>query len=140
MTMIQRGALLFGTVSLAFGALAFVPALAPGGMLWGLFMVDGIHALLHILTGIGGIFSGFGRGSYARLYFKMMGLLYGFLALLGFIAGGQVLGMTFGTTDTLLHLAVAGFSLYVGFSMQDAPMPVRAPAGVRSSSVVETAL
>ena len=49
MTNIQRTvALVFGVVFLLVGILGFVPALTPGGALLGLFMVNGVHSVVHL--------------------------------------------------------------------------------------------
>jgi hypothetical protein len=134
MTKVQQAALLFGITSLLFGALSFVPALAPGGTLWGTFMVGGMHALLHITTGISGMIVGV-RSASARLYFKFIGGFYALLAVAGIFTGAVVLGMMMNTADNLLHVAIAVFALYVGFAMKESAMRLGI-SNVPSSSAV----
>jgi len=110
---------IFGIVLLAVGILGFVPGIASAGMLLGIFMVDGMHNIVHILTGVLAIVVAMGSGSYARLYFKVFGVVYALVAILGLIMGGNVLGMMMNTADNLLHVLIAAFALYVGFAMKE---------------------
>ena len=90
MSNIQRTvALVFGIVFLLIGLLGFVPALTPGGALLGIFMVNGVHSIVHLLFGVLGIAAAF--TGYSRLYNRAGGIIYLVLALVGFIA---LLGVT----------------------------------------------
>ena len=76
-------ALVFGIVFLLIGILGFVPALTPGMALLGLFMVNGVHSVVHLLFGVLGIAAAF-TGT-ARLYNRVGGIVYLVIGLLGFI-------------------------------------------------------
>ncbi|MDB5189043.1 MAG: hypothetical protein JWM92_641, partial [Candidatus Nomurabacteria bacterium] len=51
----------------------------------------------------------------SKTYFKVFGIVYGLIAIMGFIGGGMVLGMMMNTADNLLHVIIAAYSLYFGF-------------------------
>jgi hypothetical protein len=127
MTNIQKVvALVFGVVFLLVGILGFVPALTPGGALLGLFMVNGLHSIVHLLFGVLGIAAAFTGTS--NLYNKAGGVIYlvlalvGFVALLGFTAlapGGMLLGLVMiNMADNFLHLVLGLVLAYVGFGIQ----------------------
>jgi hypothetical protein len=126
MTNIQRTvALVFGIVFLLVGLLGFVPALTPGGALLGLFMVNGLHSIVHLLFGVLGIAAAF--TGYSRLYNKAGGVIYLVLAVIGFIAllgvsalapNGMLLGLVMiNMADNFLHLVLGLVLAYVGFAV-----------------------
>ncbi len=138
--MVQKLAWIFGTVFLVIGVLGFVPGITSGGMLLGLFEVDAMHNIVHILSGILALAAAMGAGMYARLYFKVFGVVYGLVAVLGLAMGGTVLGMHMNMLDHVLHVAIAAAALYIGFALKDAPMhmsmssaPESNPAPMQSS-------
>lgn len=122
--MVQKIAWIFGIVVLVVGVLGFVPGITMDGRLMGIFQVDTMHNIVHILTGILAIAAAMGTGSYARLYFKVFGIVYGLVAVLGLVMDGNVLGMTMNMADHLLHVVITAFALYVGFAMKDLPAGV----------------
>ena len=126
MTNIQKTvALVFGIVFLLIGLLGFVPALTPGGALLGLFMVNGVHSIVHLLFGVFGIAAAF--TGYSRLYNRVGGIIYLVLALVGFIAllgvsalapNGMLLGLVMiNMADNFLHLVIGLVLAYVGFAL-----------------------
>src|SRR5688572_21393323 len=92
-------ALLFGIVFLAVGALGFVPGMvhppAGGahdvtmtngyGDLLGLFPVNMLHNVVHILFGIWGILASRGSLGGARSYARGVAIIYAVLTLLGLL-------------------------------------------------------
>lgn len=121
--MIKRIAIVFGAVMLLVGILGFVPGVtsfgADGehGRLLGLFAVDGVHNFVHILTGIAAIAVGFMTEVASRTFFKVFGVIYGLVALLGFAVGNAPLFgmMANNIADALLHTVIAAGALYLGF-------------------------
>jgi hypothetical protein len=117
---LKKFALVFGVVLLVVGVLGFVPALTPknsAGMplLLGLFMVGSLHNIIHLLSGAGALV-GSKSDSYAKLYFRIFGVVYGLVTVIGFIQGNTVLGLiNVNLADNLLHLVIAASSLYLGF-------------------------
>ena len=115
---------IFGIVMLLVGILGYIPAVAPNGLLFGLFMVDGIHNIIHLLTGIVAILAVMGSANYLRLYFQVFGVVYAIVTVVGFIQGDNVLGIIMvNMADNVLHLVIAVVALWAGFGMKDsAPM------------------
>ena len=107
---------------LLVGILGFVPGLAPGGMLLGLFEVNALHNIIHVVTGIAGLWAA-STAANSRLFFKVFGIVYGLVTILGIIMGGNILGLIMiNTADTLLHVAITALALYAGFCMKDKAM------------------
>jgi hypothetical protein len=116
--MLKKVALVFGMVLLTIGILGFVPPLAPNDKLLGIFKVDGMHNIIHILSGIAALIASKSE-AYASTYFKVFGVVYALVMVVGFIQGDEVLGLiTINMADNLLHLLIAGSSLYLGFGVK----------------------
>lgn len=122
--MLQKLAWVFGIVFIVIGILGYIPAVTPGGLLLGLFMVDGVHSAIHILSGVLAILAALGSGAYARLYFKVFGIVYGLVTIIGFVQGDTVLGLFMvNMADNFLHLVIAAVALWAGFGAKaDMPM------------------
>lgn len=137
--MVKKLALYFGIVLTAVGILGFVPGITDvSGMLLGIFEVDAMHNIVHIATGIIGILVGTMWASHARLYFKVFGVVYGLVTILGFVQGDNVLGLIMvNMADNVLHVLITAFALWVGFGMKDggAPMSSSAPMGGMSNGM-----
>lgn len=111
----QKAATWFGWIILAVGILGFIPGIVtPSGLLLGIFSVDAMHNLIHIITGLLALASA-GTLKGTKLYFKIFGVVYGIVTILGFVGGGMVLGMMMNTADNLLHVVITLFALYYGF-------------------------
>lgn len=127
----QKLAKLFGVVFLAIGILGFVPGITSDGYLLGIFEVDTIHNIIHILSGIFALI--FAKDAMkAKLYFKVFGVVYAVVTIVGFLHGSSVLGLIgVNLADNLLHLAIAVVALIVGFggsSHEAAPVaPMQTP-------------
>ena len=127
--MVQKMAWVFGIVFVLVGVLGFVPGVTSNNMLLGIFMVDSMHNIVHLLLGIVAIGAAVGSGMYARLYFKVFGVVYALVAVIGLAMGGSVLGMMMNMSDNLLHVAIAAAALWIGFGMKEsssASMPAMA--------------
>ena len=121
--MAKTMAVLFGVVFLVVGILGFVPALAKDGMLLGIFHVNAAHNAVHLLSGVVALFCGMAGVGPSRMYFRIFGLVYAAVAIMGFLNPGDtmLLGLiSNNTADTWLHVAIAAVSLLLGF------MPARA--------------
>jgi hypothetical protein len=113
---LKKVAWVFGIVFVLIGLLGFVPALNPGGLLLGIFQVNAFHNLVHIVSGIAAIAAAMGGVYYAKLYFKVFGVVYGLVTVLGFLTGNGLFGLIpVNMADNLLHLVIAASSLYLGF-------------------------
>lgn len=116
--MLKKAALATGAVFLLLGILGFVPGLTSGddNKLLGIFAVDALHNLVHILSGIAFLVAS-QRADWSRLTFKVMAVVYGLVTLLGFMAGdGAILGLiNTNGSDNLLHLVLTAAFAYFGF-------------------------
>ncbi|MHB8597891.1 MAG: DUF4383 domain-containing protein [Ktedonobacteraceae bacterium] len=114
-------ALLVGIVFILIGILGYIPGLVPNGALLGIFDVNALHSAVHILFGVLGV-AGALTGT-ARLYNRVVGVVYLLLAVLGFIPAlffnGLLLGLvSINTADNLLHLVIGAVLVIVGFAIQ----------------------
>lgn len=126
-------ALVYGVVFLLVGILGFVPGVltpvSPGehaehsvtvnafeGYLFGLFHVNVLHSLVHVLFGIMGLAMSRTWGA-ARSYARIVAVVYALLAVMGLIPG---LNTVFGLipihgNDVWLHVLLAVPAAYFGF-------------------------
>ena len=115
--MVKTMAVLFGLVFLVVGILGFVPAVTKDQMLLGIFHVNAAHNCVHLLSGVVALLCGMCGACAARWYFRIFGLVYGAVAVMGFVMGdGMLLGLiSNNTADTWLHVGIAAVSLILGF-------------------------
>ena len=120
-------ALVFGAVFVLVGILGFVPAVAPDEHLLGIFHVNAAHNAVHLLTGIIAIMCGLASEHAAILFFRIFGVVYALVAVLGLVGGDQpILGIISNNmADVWLHIGIAAVSLLIGF-------------GARRRAVVQT--
>jgi hypothetical protein len=126
MTTVQRVAQIFGVVFILVGLLGFFytglgnmtadPALAP--KILGLFPVNVLHNIVHLLFGIWGLLAA-RTFSGARTYAQVGGVIYLLLAVVGFVAPDGFNLVPLGGHDIWLH-ALLGIALaYFGFTARD---------------------
>lgn len=131
--MVKKAALAFGIVLVLIGILGFVPAVETTNsdgmkLLIGLFMVGTVHNLIHLLSGIAALF-GSSSEATSRLYFKVFGVVYALVTIIGFIQGHTVLGIIdVNLADNLLHLVIAVAALALGFGMAGGTRPAKPAA------------
>lgn len=114
--MLKLLAILFGLVMIVVGLLGFLPDFTPNNLLFGIFEVNPMHNVIHLLTGIVALLCGLSNSLASKIFFILFGLIYGAVAILGFTQGpGLLFGMAINHADNWLHTAIALFSLYVGF-------------------------
>jgi hypothetical protein len=120
-------AMIFGIVFLLVGIAGFVPSLvqpAPGGdmnmggmgMLFGMFAVNMMHNIVHIVFGLWGLAASRSAGG-AVMYARAVAVIYGLVAIMGLIPATQD---TFGLMpiygkDVWLHAALALVGAYFGW-------------------------
>ena len=130
----NRFALIYGIVFLVIGIAGFVPGITTPhthpdmtaqsglGLLFGLFPVNLLHNIVHVLFGIWGVFAARSLGG-ARTYFKAVAVIYAILGVMGLIPG---LRTTFGliplySNDIWLHFLLAAVAAYFGFVRAEQP-------------------
>ena len=127
--MIRTFALVFGIIYVLVGVLGFIPGLnqhhadMPAiavdsfyGRLLGLFPVNILHNVVHLIIGAWGILSSRSVDA-SRLFGKALAIIYGLLAVLGLIsATNTMFGLVpiFGH-DVWLHALSALVAAYFGF-------------------------
>jgi hypothetical protein len=126
-------ALIFGIAYLGASVLGLLPGLvtppppdAPpmrfdvvNGMLFGLFHVNLLHTLVHLMIGAWGLAAYMGW-SQPRVYARSLAVLYGVLAVMGLIPG---LNTLFGMVplhghDVWLHLGTAAVAAWFGWRQE----------------------
>ena len=107
-------AYVFGIAFVVAGVLGFVPYVVMDGYLFGLFMVGTVHNIIHLVTGAVALYVTT-KVEYAKLFFKVFGVIYAVVAFVGFVNGGDVYVMHVNAADNYLHVVVALVALYVGF-------------------------
>ena len=126
--------LVWGVAFLLVGIAGFIPGLVTApteahnlsvtsghGRLFGLFPVNVLHNIVHLLFGVWGI-AAYRSFPAARTYARSVGVIYIAFAVMGLI---PVLNTTFGLVplhghDVWLHLALGGIAAYFGFARADA--------------------
>jgi hypothetical protein len=115
---IKTAAILFGIVFLLIGILGFVPAATPAnGMLLGIFHVNTAHNFVHLASGVVFLLCGMAGVSASRTFFRIFGIVYALVALLGFYyRDNAIFGLIANNTaDIWLHVVLAVVMLYLGF-------------------------
>lgn len=113
---------IFGVFFILVGIAGFIPPLTPNHLLFGLFMVDPIHNCIHLISGLFALIGAI-KTSWALMYFKVFGVIYAVVTILGFITEDLIL-IHVNMADNFLHLAISLVALYFGFFYQPRP-PVR---------------
>lgn len=102
---------ILGLVLLVVGIAGFVvPGMLP------VFELGATHNIIHIVSGLIGLFAFNSSQSASRTFLIVFGLVYGLVTVLGFAMGGSILGLFHvNSADNYLHLAIAAACLVVGF-------------------------
>lgn len=132
----QRFALVYGIVFLLVGIAGFVPGLTQEhmhpdvrvtsglGLIFGLFAVNLLHNLVHLLFGGWGIAASRSPGA-ARTYAQATAVIYAVFTVMGLVNAAN-LHTTFGLVplyghDVWLHAVLALGAAYFGFIRNDVP-------------------
>ena len=114
----KMAATVIGIVFIAVGILGFIPnpLVSPTGM----FAVNTLHNVVHLVSGavlLAGVYSSLGSG----LALKIVGVIYGAVAVLGLVMGpGMLLGLIhINAADNWLHVLLAIVILAAGFMLPD---------------------
>ena len=119
--MLKTASIVFGIVFLAVGVLGFVPGITTNEMMLGIFQVNAAHNVVHLLSGAVALAAGLMSTAYARMYFRVFGIVYALVALLGiYVGNGMLLGLISNNmADVALHVVIAVAALWLGFGMKD---------------------
>lgn len=130
MSTLRKFALVFGIVFLAVGVAGFIPGITQPhdhpdvmfktglGLVLGLFAVNVLHNLAHLLFGVWGLAASRSDAG-SRAYGKGVGIAYAVLTVMGLLPMMN-LHTTFGLVplyghDIWLHAALSAGGLYFGF-------------------------
>ena len=119
----QTGALIFGIVFLLVGVLglfaengmAMEADMETAGRLFGLFPVNLLHNLVHILFGIWGIIAS-RTGDASRTYGRVGAIVYALLVVLAFVSPSTFGLVPIGGNDIWLHAILALGLAWIGFA------------------------
>lgn len=118
-------ATIFGTVYLVVGALGFAVTggigfvATEGGLLLGIFEVNPLHNVAHLLIGAALLFAGLANARAAKTVNIIVGAAYLLLGVVGFFLVGTALNiLALNTFDHFLHLASALVLLGVGLGAE----------------------
>src|SRR5687767_1855874 len=135
MTTVQRIAQIFGIVFILVAIYGFTqtgmanmesdPARAP--QLLGLFPVNVLHNVVHLVFGIWGLVASRTFGG-ARSYARIAGVLYLLLAVAGYISPNGFGFVPLGGNDVWLHALLGVVLAAVGFTAREMRPPVPASA------------
>lgn len=121
---LQKLAKLFGIVFILIGVLGFIPGITSNGHLLGIFEVNTLHNVIHLLSGIVALGASMSSLKASRMYFQVFGAVYALVAIVGFVQGSTVLGLIgVNLADNLLHVVIAAAALYLGFGMKQPSVP-----------------
>ncbi len=117
---VQMVALVFGAIYLAVGILGFLPFL--GGSitltntkLLGLFNINLLHNLVHVVIGIAGL-AAVTSIPNARRFCQVVGVILLLLGVLGVVVANPLGLLYIGGLDIALHLVTGAVLAYFGFA------------------------
>lgn len=119
----------FGIVLTLVGILGFVPGITSGGLLLGIFMVDPLHNIVHLVSGLLALGAVWMWRSYLKLYFQVFGVVYALVTVIGFFDPTLFGLMMVNMADNLLHVVIAAAALWAGFGMKQESMAMSSSMG-----------
>jgi hypothetical protein len=115
--MVKKIVLGLGVVLTLVGLLGFV-----NNPVIGLFPVNLLHNLVHLLTGVLAIAFGLRGEVAARTFSKVFGIVYLLVGILGLLAPGLMMSLlVIDSADNVLHFVLALAFLFLGFSGEMIP-------------------
>lgn len=106
---------LTGLLGLALTIIGIAGFFVPGGLLW-IFEVDTTHNVVHLVSGIIGLFAFNSSQVASRWYLVLFGIVYAVVAVVGFTMGGDIFGLfQANAADNYLHVTIAALCIIVGF-------------------------
>lgn len=119
-TTVQTVALIFGAIYLAVGIIGFLPFL--GGSvtmtntkLLGLFNINLLHNLVHVVIGIAGLAAVTSLPN-SRRFCQVVGVILLLLGVLGVVVANPLGLLYIGGLDIALHLVTGAVLAYFGFA------------------------
>lgn len=115
--MLKVWAILSGLVLIAVGIMGFLPDYVHEGKLFGQFLVNPVHNVIHIAVGVLALLCGLTSNLSSKIFFILAGLALAALAVYGFMNEEGLLFnlIAYNKADTFLHGILAVIFLYFGF-------------------------
>ena len=110
--MLQKVTLGLGILYVAIGILGFIPGITSNGFLLGIFAVNTLHNIAHLVLGAVLIWGS--MSAAITTVNKAMAVIFGVLVIASFVAP-IVEQLPLNPPDTILHLASAAITAYLGF-------------------------
>ena len=110
--MAQKITLGLGIFYVAIGILGFVPGITTNGHLLGIFAVNALHNIAHLVLGAALIWGS--MSAAIATVNKAMAVVFAVLVVVSFVAP-IVEQLPLNPPDTILHLASAAITAYLGF-------------------------
>lgn len=121
--MAKKLAIVFGWIFLIIGVVGFF-----WDPLLGVFDVGTWHNIVHVVTGILGIWAASSGETASKTYLKIFGVIYAIVTIWGLFSANTLFGLMYvNSADTVLHLIVALIFLYGGYSSSTMPGMPSAP-------------
>jgi len=119
-SMLQTVALVFGALYLAAGILGFLPFLGGSATmtnraLFGLFNINLLHNLVHVVIGIAGLAAAASLAN-SRTFCQLVGVVLLALGVLGGVVPHPLGLLDIGGLDIALHLVSGAVLAYFGFA------------------------
>jgi hypothetical protein len=109
---LQRITLALGVVYILIGVLGFIPGITSNGLLLGIFAVNTLHNIAHLVLGAVLVWGGMSEG-YVMVN-KALAVVFAVLVVASFVAP-IVEQLPLNPPDTILHLASMAITGYIGF-------------------------
>lgn len=107
----KNATLLLGAVLAIVGVLGFLME----SPLLGYFEVDTTHNVVHLASGLIGLWCAMSGPSASKMFLVVFGVVYALVAVLGFTMASPLLGILHvNAADNWLHALIAVYSLYFG--------------------------
>lgn len=106
---------IIGILFILTGIAGFIPGFFENDLLFGVFQVDLAHNVFVFIVGVIGLLSSL-RYKSDRLFFQVFGIIFGLLAIGGFVRHGDLFITQLNLADTILHFFLAVIFLVLGFS------------------------
>lgn len=105
---------IFGLTLLGLGIAVYMPDYISDGLLFGVFEIDDVLSIFYIIIGGLGLLATL-SGITSRFYFKVFGLLFALVTILGFVLTGDLYLFHVNLADNILHLVLGVIALFFGF-------------------------
>lgn len=102
-----------GTALILLGIFGFIPGITVDNMVFGIFMVDAVHNLVHMIVGLIMISAAIWTNRFTIYLIVLIGIAFLGLTAFGFFTP-KGLG-SFNLYDDFLHLVIAAFALFQGW-------------------------